>query len=172
MDSAEKEALQKPAADRPTPTNLASAKPKHLEANTITHDGSTVVVSNPLKGTILLTNQTGAKILGLVDGSRTVEEIQAAFVCRFPDSDHLKLRGHVASFLLDCEKKGIISFSVNSPPTLRVLNSTLAGGINNEAKEREREFHPDVYWYLTFRCNLACTHCSVLSSPHVDITND
>ncbi|MEO1084186.1 MAG: radical SAM protein [Acidobacteriota bacterium] len=36
----------------------------------------------------------------------------------------------------------------------------------------ERKFRPDIYWYLSFRCNLACKHCSVFSSPFVDTSDD
>ena len=39
-------------------------------------------------------------------------------------------------------------------------------------EEEERKFQPDIYWYLSFRCNLACAHCSVQSSPWVDTTDD
>lgn len=39
-------------------------------------------------------------------------------------------------------------------------------------EEKEKRFRPDVYWYLTFRCNLACAHCSVRSSPWVDTSQD
>jgi radical SAM protein with 4Fe4S-binding SPASM domain len=39
-------------------------------------------------------------------------------------------------------------------------------------EEEERRFRPSVYWYLTFRCNLACAHCSVQSSPWVDSSKD
>src|SRR4051812_8828334 len=38
--------------------------------------------------------------------------------------------------------------------------------------EEERRFRPSIYWYLTFRCNLACEHCSVSSSPWVDTSQD
>lgn len=31
---------------------------------------------------------------------------------------------------------------------------------------------PTVYWYTTYRCNLACKHCSVHSSPYVDTAGD
>jgi radical SAM protein with 4Fe4S-binding SPASM domain len=31
---------------------------------------------------------------------------------------------------------------------------------------------PTVYWYPSFRCNLACKHCSVNSSPNVDTSGD
>jgi radical SAM protein with 4Fe4S-binding SPASM domain len=41
-----------------------------------------------------------------------------------------------------------------------------------ETREEERKFRPDVYWYLSFRCNLACTHCWVNSSPMVDTSGD
>ncbi len=35
-----------------------------------------------------------------------------------------------------------------------------------------RRFRPNIYWYLTFRCNLACKHCWVESSPWVDTSGD
>lgn len=38
--------------------------------------------------------------------------------------------------------------------------------------EDDRRFRPDVYWYVSFRCNLACKHCSVFSSPEVDTSGD
>lgn len=38
--------------------------------------------------------------------------------------------------------------------------------------EDQRKFRPDIYWYLSFRCNLACKHCSVFSSPYVDTSDD
>lgn len=39
-------------------------------------------------------------------------------------------------------------------------------------EEQQRRFRPTVYWYLTFKCNLACAHCSVSSSPWVDSSED
>lgn len=39
-------------------------------------------------------------------------------------------------------------------------------------EEKRRPFRPAIYWYLTFRCNLACAHCSVHSSPWVDNSQD
>lgn len=41
-----------------------------------------------------------------------------------------------------------------------------------EAVEADRKFRPHIYWYLSFRCNLACKHCSVFSSPWVDTSGD
>lgn len=38
--------------------------------------------------------------------------------------------------------------------------------------EEGRRFRPHIYWYLSFRCNLACQHCSVNSSPYVDTSQD
>ena len=38
--------------------------------------------------------------------------------------------------------------------------------------EDQRRFRPHIYWYLSFRCNLACRHCSVFSSPWVDTSED
>lgn len=39
-------------------------------------------------------------------------------------------------------------------------------------EEEQRKFRPVIYWYLSFRCNLACAHCSVHSSPWVDTSDD
>lgn len=36
----------------------------------------------------------------------------------------------------------------------------------------QRRFRPNIYWYLTFRCNLSCAHCWVQSSPTVDTSED
>lgn len=38
--------------------------------------------------------------------------------------------------------------------------------------EKARKWQPIIYWYLSFRCNLACAHCSVSSSPWVDTSQD
>jgi radical SAM protein with 4Fe4S-binding SPASM domain len=38
--------------------------------------------------------------------------------------------------------------------------------------EDRRRVRPTVYWYLSFRCNLACRHCAVRSSPWVDTSKD
>ena len=40
------------------------------------------------------------------------------------------------------------------------------------AAEQQRQFRPFIYWYVSFRCNLACRHCSVQSSPAVDTSQD
>ncbi len=55
---------------------------------------------------------------------------------------------------------------------LRVLGQARAASAEGQAMEQERQFRPQVYWYLSFRCNLACTHCSVKSSPFVDTAGD
>ncbi len=36
----------------------------------------------------------------------------------------------------------------------------------------ERAFRPMIYWYVSLRCNLACKHCWVNSSPSVDTTGE
>lgn len=33
-------------------------------------------------------------------------------------------------------------------------------------------FRPTIYWYLSFRCNLACKHCSPQSSPFISTADD
>jgi radical SAM protein with 4Fe4S-binding SPASM domain len=54
-------------------------------------------------------------------------------------------------------------------PKLRLLQR---GSLPILEEEEERKFSPDIYWYLSFRCNLACEHCSVQSSPWVDTSKD
>jgi radical SAM protein with 4Fe4S-binding SPASM domain len=44
--------------------------------------------------------------------------------------------------------------------------------IDDMHQSGEMSFHPLVYWYLTFRCNLSCKHCWVESSPTVDMRQD
>ena len=41
-----------------------------------------------------------------------------------------------------------------------------------ETRPSRPVFHPAVYWYLSLRCNLACKHCWVNSSPKVDTSGD
>lgn len=41
-----------------------------------------------------------------------------------------------------------------------------------QVAEDQRRFRPYIYWYISFRCNLSCAHCSVNSSPWVDTTED
>lgn len=37
---------------------------------------------------------------------------------------------------------------------------------------QRRPVRPTIYWYMSFRCNLACKHCWVNSSPNVDTSTD
>lgn len=62
---------------------------------------------------------------------------------------------------------GVEGPAPRAPAGLRPL-----GDASREETERERRFRPELYWYVSFRCNLACVHCSVCSSPHVDTSSD
>ena len=55
------------------------------------------------------------------------------------------------------------------PNALPVLDGT---GPAASACGVERPFRPHIYWYPSFRCNLACEHCAVASSPWVDTSQD
>lgn len=59
----------------------------------------------------------------------------------------------------------------NSGATLTPIGKSRTGSLKVLA-EQQRKFRPHIYWYLSFRCNLACQHCSVFSSPHVDTSTD
>ncbi|MEM8994864.1 MAG: radical SAM protein [Acidobacteriota bacterium] len=58
----------------------------------------------------------------------------------------------------------------NGRSSLPIIGSTADAA--QAKKDLERKFRPDIYWYLSFRCNLACKHCSVFSSPFVDTSDD
>lgn len=55
---------------------------------------------------------------------------------------------------------------------LPLLGRPSPGDAGRQAAEEQRLFRPELYWYLSFRCNLACAHCSVQSSPQVDTSGD
>lgn len=45
-------------------------------------------------------------------------------------------------------------------------------GLEPEQISEALQFKPSVYWYLSFRCNLACKHCAPQSSPLFDTSGD
>jgi radical SAM protein with 4Fe4S-binding SPASM domain len=163
---------------------MPTGAPKRIEGLVVKNEGGTLALSNPIDGSILLTNRVGGKILDLIDGTRGFDAICDALASEFQHTERSKLRDHVAIFLENGEKKGILTYvgvpasgtavQVRQRSGLTVLPATDAGRQQaaESTLEQERKFHPDVYWYLTFRCNLACAHCSVLSSPTVDNSND
>lgn len=164
---------------------MSRGVPKRIDGIVVKHDGGALAVSSPLDGTILLTNQVGGRILGLADGTRTIETICDALAEEFRRTDRLELHHDVVRFLAAGEKKGLVSFSrgpardvgpdSQQAPGLPIVSAASAQSSQSradESRETERKFHPSVYWYLTFRCNLACAHCSVLSSPAVDTSTD
>ena len=51
-------------------------------------------------------------------------------------------------------------------------DQVLADGDRASRLERQRRLRPTVYWYNSFRCNLACKHCWVNASPEVDTSGD
>lgn len=59
-------------------------------------------------------------------------------------------------------------------PSLTPIGTRLKDQANQFriVEEEQRRFRPIIYWYLSFRCNLACAHCSVHSSPWVDTSED
>jgi radical SAM protein with 4Fe4S-binding SPASM domain len=173
MDSAQKEVSQFTGPGTSVTKDLNAEIPRQADGIQITHDGNAVAVSSPVKGAILLTNKIGGRILGLIDGKRSVAAIGEILANEFPGVESSKLREHVANFVIKGEQKGVLSFS-KTELSLKVLNSTPSTGNSNAdvVFEEDRKFHPDIYWYLTFRCNLACIHCSVFSSPYVDNSTD
>ena len=173
MDSAQRSA-QATALGASATRDLNTSIPRRLDGLQILNDGQAVAVSSPSDGTILMTNKVGGRILNLIDGTRNVRSICESLRNEFPSVEESKLREHVTSFLLKGEQKGVLAFSARAPLSLPVLNATpkRRDAEPSQLFEEERKFHPDIYWYLTFRCNLACAHCSVFSSPYVDTSTD
>ncbi len=168
MDSAQTSA-QAAAFGASARKDLSTSIPRRLDGLQILNDGQAVAVSSPSDGTILLTNKVGGRILNLIDGRRNVGSICETLRSEFSGVEESKLREHVTSFLLKGEQKGVLTFSATAPLGLTVLDGPAWRGAGaRRLFEEDRKFHPDIYWYLTFRCNLACAHCSVFSSPYVD----
>jgi radical SAM protein with 4Fe4S-binding SPASM domain len=156
--------------------NLALEVPTKAEGIRCTETGGAFAVTSSVEKNLLMTNKIGGRILALIDGTRNVAAIWNALADEFPQVDTVKLRGDVTGFLLNAEKRGVVFLTPRPVPGLHVFNSTPADEKAPSGhlfvQEQDWAFHPDIYWYLTFRCNLACTHCSVLSSPNVDTSTD
>jgi pyrroloquinoline quinone biosynthesis protein D len=86
------------ASDRP---RLASKAKLRLDRKT----GQKVLLY-PEKG--LLLNATGARILGLCTGERTLSEIVEALRSEYTDGPVLDLEAHVTSFLKTLAERGLV----------------------------------------------------------------
>jgi radical SAM protein with 4Fe4S-binding SPASM domain len=157
--------------------------PRRVEGLVVHAGEGTWALSAPGSNATVLTNRVGWRIMDLADGSHSVAQIVEALAAEFRGADSARLRNHIAAFLEDGVKKGLIVAPETPPalvspvratgsPALPVLAARPTSAAADEQREQTRKFHPDVYWYLTFRCNLACTHCSVHSSPWVDTSAD
>jgi radical SAM protein with 4Fe4S-binding SPASM domain len=49
---------------------------------------------------------------------------------------------------------------------------SLDTGLDLPVIQSPSSFRPTIYWYLSFRCNLACKHCSPQSSPFINTAED
>lgn len=157
----------------------APAFPKSVDGLIKTRNGTTLVLTNPQNDQTLVTNHVGGAILQLADGSRSLGMIVEVLAVEYPSVGRERLFNLVRLFVEDAVKRGIVVWSTAQAAgaggegerrPLPVLPR--AGSPVDEEAEKERKFRPDVYWYLTFRCNLACAHCSVQSSPWVDNSDD
>ncbi|HEY0781437.1 MAG TPA: PqqD family peptide modification chaperone [Thermoanaerobaculia bacterium] len=153
-------------------------RPKKIEGLLVQQTEGALLLTHPTSGATLLTNRVGARILDLADGTRTVPMIVDALSTQYPAIEREKISRQVDAFVTDGVGKGIVQWAEVQARGARLpvlaepqLAAPSPAPVNQEA-EQHRKFHPDVYWYLTFRCNLACKHCSVQSSPWVDNSGD
>lgn len=155
--------------------------PKRIEGLVIDQGEKALALSHPETNRTVLTNRVGRQILELADGTLPLAAVVDRLAARYPGVARETLARQVEAFVEDGVRKGILVWW--RPPAARQglgslpVLSEKAGAAPaldalDEAREKERKFHPDIYWYLTFRCNLACAHCSVLSSPWVDTSGD
>jgi len=163
----------------------ALGKPKTIDGLTSTRNGNNLVLTNPRDGQILVTNHVGGAIIGLADGTRDLDRIVETLALEYPSVEREKLARQVRLFVDDAVRRGLIALQSEdngaessngevrkSLPVVFSQDLPKEGAGGNGAAEEERKFRPDIYWYLTFRCNLACAHCSVQSSPWVDNSDD
>lgn len=156
--------------------------PKRIDGLITSENEGTLVLAAPETGKTVITNRVGSAIIDLADGSRSLDSIVDALSSQYPEEERTKISHHVEVFIEDGIKKGIVDWpqpedelAAKTRPRAVEFRQDLSaqgGESRDETRERERKFKPDVYWYLTFRCNLACAHCSVQSSPYVDTSDD
>lgn len=158
--------------------------PRAIDGLITTRTGNRQILTDPRTGQALVTNQVGGAIIQLADGSRSLDGIVQMLTVEYPSVEREQLSRQVRVFVEDAVKRGVVVWTTDDAEgTDRTLNRKSLpvvfdqalpgnGAALDEQAERERKFNPDVYWYLTFRCNLACAHCSVQSSPWVDTSDD
>ena len=163
----------------------ALGKPKAIDGLTSTRNGNNLVLTSPKDGQILVTNHVGGAIIGLADGTRDLDLIVETLALEYPDVERDKLARQVQVFVDDAVRRGIVALQPegngaegSNGEVRKSLPVVFSQDLPKEDRgvdagaEDERKFRPDIYWYLTFRCNLACAHCSVQSSPWVDNSDD
>lgn len=68
-----------------------------------------VIIVSPTTGRLRVLNPLGSSIWSLLDGSRTVEDIENALQQQFPHISPAKIRGDLIGFLSELMNRGLIS---------------------------------------------------------------
>jgi PqqA peptide cyclase len=106
---------------------------------------------------VLRLNRSGAAILALCDGRRTVSAIAAALCEQFPGSIS-EVNDDAAAFLGELDGRGLLDWNA---PTLTPLNVPAVDvAAANSSKLLARDRPLGLLAELTYRCPLGCPYCS------------
>jgi hypothetical protein len=93
------------AEDQDTPGN-----PKRIDSLVVNEDSDAPSLLNPLTGQILITNQSGKRIIELADGTRSVQDIATQVLKEFRGAEKSAVVGHTVAFLARATVKGIVTW--------------------------------------------------------------
>jgi pyrroloquinoline quinone biosynthesis protein E len=121
---------------------------------------------------VLRLNPTGASIVALCDGQRTLQEIVAALSKRFAASPD-EIGQHAEMFLAGLDRRGLLKWNLSDPEIIRVPEDFPARSAPLPPRTGERPL--GLLAELTYRCPLGCPYCSnptVLRHDGAELTTE
>jgi radical SAM protein with 4Fe4S-binding SPASM domain len=119
------------------------------------------VVISVATGNACFANRTALRILELVDGARTIQDIASVLEREHRSTNQTRVMQAVMGFVTAAVARNILTLGLCEAISL------VRGPIDTHAHpvDTARATQPLVYWYPSFRCNLKCVHCSVEAAP-------
>lgn len=93
----------------------------------------------------ILANDAGVEIAGLLDGTRSAEQIVRILASKWPDMDQMELLSDVTVFIDQLKHGGLLESAGESQVTAHAQKPASSMTI-----------------YLTEQCNLRCSHCAIV----------
>ncbi|HEV3301165.1 MAG TPA: pyrroloquinoline quinone biosynthesis protein PqqE [Planctomycetaceae bacterium] len=106
---------------------------------------------------VLRLNRSGAAVLALCDGGRTIRAIVAALCEQFPASIS-EVQRDTAAFLDDLHRRGLLDWNVATATPVEFSAVDLAAAVSSKSPAAERPL--GLLAELTYRCPLGCPYCS------------